>query len=276
MAIYAIGDVQGCFTELQALLQQINFSSINDTLWFAGDLINRGPNSLETLRFIKSLGNNAITVLGNHDLHALAVRAGIKKDKHDSLSALLNAPDADELFLWLRQQPLIHHDAEINFTLVHAGIPIEWSLNAALGYAGELQKVLSSDHYLEFLNHMYGDLPDVWHENLAGWDRLRYICNGFTRMRYCYPDGRLNLIEKSSPETLAKNSTEELTPWFDIKQRKTKSNNIIFGHWSTLGLKLDYGLYALDTGCLWGKHLTALKIDDELNYYQIKCPKHNR
>jgi len=272
MATYAIGDIQGCFTELQDLLEHINFSTDKDTLWFAGDLINRGSQSLETLRFIKSLGENAITVLGNHDLHALAVRAGIKKDKRDSLSSLLNAPDADELFNWLRCQPLIHHDAASNFTVVHAGIPPDWDLASALRYANELQQVLAGEHFLEFLEHMYGDHPDLWQEELSGWERLRYICNAFTRIRYCYPNGRLNLNEKNSPEFVAKNVNENIIPWFEVDNRKTKSDKIIFGHWSTLGLRIEEGIYALDTGCLWGRHLTALKIDDDLNYYQVKCP----
>jgi bis(5'-nucleosyl)-tetraphosphatase (symmetrical) len=273
MAIYAIGDVQGCYAELQNLLQKINFSTANDTLWFAGDLINRGPDSLETLRFIKSLGENAVTVLGNHDLHALAVRAGLKKDKRESLSSLLNAPDADELFDWLRCQPLIHHDSKVKFTLVHAGIPPDWNLKSALSYAQELQDVLSSDKYLDFIEHMYGDHPDFWQDDLTGWDRLRYICNGFTRIRYCYPNGRFNLIEKNSPEFVAKNVNENIIPWFNIDNRKTKSEKIIFGHWSTLGLRIEDGIYALDTGCLWGNHLTALKIDSELSYSQVKCPE---
>ncbi|MFV2060202.1 MAG: symmetrical bis(5'-nucleosyl)-tetraphosphatase [Gammaproteobacteria bacterium] len=274
MTIYAIGDIQGCFTELQQLLKKINFSKTNDTLWFAGDLINRGPESLETLRFIKSLGDSAITVLGNHDLHALAVRAGIKKDKHESLSNLLNAPDADELFNWLRCQPLIHHDPALKFTIVHAGIPPDWDLPSALNHGQELHQILSSDNYLEFLEHMYGDHPDIWQDTLSGWDRLRYICNAFTRIRYCYPNGRLNLSEKNSPEFVANNVNDNILPWFEVDNRKTKSDNIIFGHWSTLGLRIEDGLYALDTGCLWGKHLTALKIDSELNYSQVKCPDH--
>lgn len=275
MTIYAIGDVQGCFTELQNLLTEINFSKTEDTLWFAGDLINRGPDSLETLRFIKSLDDNAVTVLGNHDLHALAVKVGIKKDKQETLSKLLNAPDSDELFTWLRKQPLIHHDPKSKFTLVHAGIPANWDLKSALNYGEELHKVLADDNYIEFLEHMYGDHPDVWQENLIGWDRLRYICNAFTRIRYCYQDGRLNLTEKNSPEFVKKNTNENLSPWFELDNRKTKSEKIIFGHWSTLGLQIKNGLYALDTGCLWGKQLTALKIDSELNYYQVQCPKYN-
>ncbi len=275
MAIYAIGDVQGCYADLQNLLNKINFSATNDTLWFAGDLVNRGPNSLETLRFIKSLGNNAVTVLGNHDLHALAVQAGIKKDKHDSLSNLLTAPDADELFHWLRKQPLIHHDSELNFTLVHAGIPAEWDLKSALSYGQELHHVLSNDNYIEFLEHMYGDIPDRWNEKLTSWDRLRYICNAFTRMRFCYENGRLNLTEKNSPEFVAKNSNETLIPWFELDTRKTQSDKIIFGHWSNLGLRLQKTVFAIDTGCLWGNQLTALKIDKELKYYQVNCAKYN-
>jgi len=275
MAIYAIGDIQGCYSELQELLKKIHFSTDKDILWFAGDLINRGPSSLETIRFIKSLGENAITVLGNHDLHALAVQAGIKKDKRKSLADLLSAPDANALFNWLRRQPLIHHDSTVNFTLVHAGIPIEWDLESALAYGFELHQILSSDSYLDFLKHMYGDHPDMWSDDLSGWDRMRYICNGFTRMRYCYQNGQLNLTEKNSPDFVAKNSDENLIPWFEFENRKTKSENIIFGHWSTLGLKLENGIYALDTGCLWGNQLTALRIDHELKHFQVTCPNHS-
>jgi len=273
MAIYAIGDIQGCYTELQNLLDHIKFSPEIDTLWFAGDLINRGPQSLETLRFIKSLGSSAITVLGNHDLHALAVRAGLKKDKHNTLSSLIKAPDADELFYWLRQQALIHHDTSTNFTMVHAGIPAHWNLKQAISCGNELHEILSGDNFLEFLEHMYGDKPDIWQDDLKGWDRIRYICNAFTRMRYCYPNGRLNLIEKQSPEDTRNKGINELTPWFEMLNRKTQSEKIIFGHWSTLGLRLDNGIHALDTGCLWGNRLTALKIDDKLDYFQVECPK---
>ncbi len=275
MAIYAIGDVQGCYTDLQNLLSKINFSAINDTLWFAGDLVNRGPNSLETLRFIKSLGDSAVMVLGNHDLHALAVQAGIKKDKRDSLSSLLTASDADELFHWLRNQPLIHHDPELNFTLVHAGIPAEWDLKSALAYGQELHRVLSNDNYIEFLEHMYGNMPDRWDEKLTSWDRLRYICNAFTRMRFCYDDGRLNLTEKNAPEFVAKHSSEPLKPWFELNTRKMQSDKIIFGHWSNLGLRLQNTVFAIDTGCLWGNQLTALKINKELKYYQVNCAEYN-
>ncbi|VAX01319.1 Bis(5'-nucleosyl)-tetraphosphatase, symmetrical [hydrothermal vent metagenome] len=275
MTIYAIGDIQGCYADLQNLLSKINFSATNDTLWFAGDLVNRGPNSLETLRFIKSLGNSAITVLGNHDLHALAVRAGIKKDKKGSLSSLLSAPDADELFDWLRNQPLIHYDVTSNFTLVHAGIPAEWDLKSALNYGDELHKVLSDDSYVDFLEHMYGDIPNLWSEQLLSWDRLRYICNAFTRMRFCYDNGQLNFSEKNSPEYVTNNSNEALIPWFELENRKTQSDKIIFGHWSNLGLRIEQNIFALDTGCLWGKQLTALKIDNKLEYYQVNCPKNS-
>ena len=200
MAIYAIGDVQGCFDELQILLKQVNFKSDKDILWFAGDIINRGPQSLETLRFIKSLDANAVTVLGNHDLHTLAVANGRgKQGKKDTIKEILEAPDRDKLLDWLTQRPLMHYDQHLNVCLVHAGIHPQWSAEQALGHAREVEAVLQGAKSHEFFHHMYGDKPPKWSDKLDGWDRLRFITNVFTRMRYCDEKGRLSLRDKGAP-----------------------------------------------------------------------------
>lgn len=268
MAVYAIGDIQGCYDELRRLLDAINFSPSQDIVWFAGDLVNRGPKSLKTLRFVKSLGDSAISVLGNHDLHALAVHAGFKKDKHDSLKKLMQAPECDEIMDWLRQLPLIHHETQYGFTMVHAGLSPAWDLSLALSLGDELHQVLAGEHYREFLQHMYGDEPVYWDDNLKGWDRLRYICNCFTRIRYCEKNGALNLNEKGRPGTQA----QSLYPWFDLTNPPSSTQKIIFGHWSTLGYYQQNGFFGLDSGCLWGAKLTALQLDVE--HYpitQIDC-----
>jgi len=196
VAVYAIGDIQGCYRELRHLLEYLHFDPAQDRLWFTGDLVNRGPQSLETLRFIRGLGSAALTVLGNHDLHLLAAAdnpARIKK--RDTLNPIFDAPDRDELLLWLRQQPLLHHDAELNFTLVHAGLPPQWDLAQAQACAQEVEQVLRSAAHADFFAHMYGDQPDHWSDDLHGWERLRFITNCLTRLRYCDSEGRsLSLI----------------------------------------------------------------------------------
>lgn len=269
MATYAIGDLQGCYDSLLRLLEKLNFDKENDTLWFAGDLVNRGPDSLSTLRFVKSLGDKAITVLGNHDLHLLAIAAKHKSTKDSGLKDILNAHDSDELLNWLRLQPLLHHDSKLNFTMVHAGIYPSWSLKEAKKYANELEKVLRSKNYLDFILNMYGNLPEKWDENLNGWERLRFICNSFTRMRYCEMDGTLNFQSHGVPGTHPENTI----PWFDIPQRKAAEQRILFGHWSTLGKIEKENTYALDTGCIWGGELTALRLDNDCpEYISITCP----
>ena len=269
MATYAIGDLQGCYDSLLRLLDKLKFDSTKDKLWFAGDLVNRGPDSLSTLRFVKSLGDNAITVLGNHDLHLLAIAAKHKKTNDASLQELLNADDADELLNWLRLQPLLHHEAQFNFTMVHAGIYPGWSLENAQQYANELESILRSDSYLDFIFNMYGNLPEKWNDNLKDWDRLRFICNSFTRMRYCEIDGRLNFKSHGAPGTHPENTL----PWFEVPKRKAKKEHILFGHWSTLGKINKKNVYPLDTGCVWGGKLTALRIDtEEAEYISIDCP----
>ena len=271
MAIYAIGDIQGCFNDLQRLLDKLQFDSTTDTLWFCGDIINRGPASLETIRFIKQLGNSAITVLGNHDLHFLAVAfITDKPSKHDTFEDILKADDRDELVHWLRQQKLFHHDTEYNISMVHAGIPPSWTIDDASLYAGEMQAVLQSDNPKEFFQHMYGNQPKQWSKDLEGWDRYRFITNVFTRMRFCDAEGRPDFKFKGDIGT----QPEHLTPWFMHKDRLTKNDEIIFGHWSTLSNIDTKNIYPIDTGCLWGGKLTALKISHEDRVeLSIDCPK---
>ena len=269
MATYAIGDLQGCYDSLLRLLDNLKFDSTKDTLWFAGDLVNRGPDSLSTLRFVKSLGDHAITVLGNHDLHLLAIAAKHKNTNDKGLKDILSANDAGELLDWLRKQPLLHHDSQLNFTMVHAGIYPEWDLKTAQQSANELEVVLRSDDYLEFILNMYGNLPEKWDDKLQGWDRLRFICNSFTRMRYCEKDGTLNFKSHGAPGTHPENTL----PWFDISNRKISEERIVFGHWSTLGKITKKNIYALDTGCVWGGQLTALRLEKEKSeYISVDCP----
>ncbi len=269
MAIYAIGDVQGCFDELKALVEKISFNPKLDHLWFVGDLVNRGPNSLETLRWVKSLGDRAITVLGNHDLHLLAAFAGVKQiNSSSSLYPVLQANDVEELIDWLRNRPLMHFDQKLNFAMVHGGIIPQWSIKKALSRAKEVETGLRSKKYKEFLENMYGDKPDQWDKSLNGWDRLRVITNIFTRMRYCNNEGIINFSDKGPPGT----QKAGLQPWFEIKKRQSQNTTIIFGHWSTLGHYKGNNVIALDTGCLWGGFLTAVRIDDTKNKkYQIEC-----
>jgi len=268
MGCYAIGDIQGCFRELQTLLRQINYRPGRDRLWFTGDLVNRGPQSLETLRFVAGLGDHAVTVLGNHDLHLLAAAHEPRNIKRkDTLHAILDAPDRDELLDWLRRRPLLHHDPESGYTMVHAGLPPQWDLDAAARCAHEVEAVLSSPGFGSYLDHMYGDLPEIWREDLAGRDRLRFITNCFTRLRYCDADGRLALPYKGSPGSQPKG----IYPWFELADRRSRDQKIVFGHWSTLGERSDKGIFPLDTGCLWGGQLTALRLDGEPRWHRLPC-----
>ncbi|MGZ8216980.1 symmetrical bis(5'-nucleosyl)-tetraphosphatase [Methylomagnum sp.] len=258
MAIYAIGDVQGCFAELQALLEKLRFDPAQDRLWFTGDLVNRGPRSLETLRCIRGLGEAAVAVLGNHDLHLLAVALGVSKTKHrDTFGDVLAAPDRDELLDWLRHCPLLHREG--GFYLIHAGLPPQWSAEDAARHAAEVESLLRGDNYGEFFRHMYGDQPDMWSDYLRGWGRLRFITNCLTRLRYCEWDGRVEFKHKGVPGS----QPPHLRPWFDVPGRRSVDATIVFGHWSTLGFHAGPGVYGLDTGCLWGGELTALRLDGE-------------
>ncbi len=265
MADYAIGDVQGCFEELQLLLEKIAFNPSQDRLYFVGDIVNRGPKSLETLRFIKNLGDSAVTVLGNHDLHLLSVASGASKTKRrDTFGDILGAPDRDELLDWLRTRPLLHSDDK--FYLIHAGLPPQWDMDTAARCAKEVEAVLRKENGGGFFSHMYGDLPDQWSENLEGWPRIRFITNCFTRLRYCDRHGVLDMKEKGGLGSQA----GHLLPWFRVQGRRSKGATLIFGHWSTLGYHVENDCYCLDTGCLWGKDLTALRLDG--NYERFSVP----
>ncbi|PIE24869.1 MAG: diadenosine tetraphosphatase [Neptuniibacter caesariensis] len=261
MATYAIGDIQGCYDELQALLEKIRFSD-SDTLWIAGDLVNRGPKSLETLRFLKQLGNRAVCVLGNHDLHLLAVHYGAVNTKSsDTLSSILCAHDRHELMHWLRKQKLMFWDKDRGYAMVHAGIPPCWTIRKALKRAKEVEQVLKSTLAREFFNHMYGNKPDNWSAKHEGWNRLRLIANYLTRMRFCSPEGRLNFTAKGSLES----QPPGYLPWFKIPRKDPLEDNIniLFGHWAALEGKTGKpNVFALDTGCVWGNRLSALRLED--------------
>lgn len=269
MACYAIGDLQGCYRELKALLLELDYQPSRDLLWFTGDLVNRGPESLETLRFVAGLGDRAITVLGNHDLHLLAAAHDPRNIRRkDTLHAILDAPDRDELLDWLRHRPLLHHDSDYGYTMVHAGLAPQWDLATATECAREVETVLSGPDTGTYFDHMYGDQPDVWHADLTGWDRLRFITNCFTRLRYCDANGRLALQYKGSPGS----QPEGFYPWFEVDGRRSRDDNIVFGHWSTLGERTGRGIFPLDTGCLWGGKLTALRLDGTPRWYRLPCP----
>jgi bis(5'-nucleosyl)-tetraphosphatase (symmetrical) len=270
MATYAIGDIQGCFTALKNLLDHINFDPSNDTLWFTGDLVNRGPQSLETLRFVKSLGPQHRTVLGNHDLHLLALAHNAHAGWHDdTLQSVLTAPDKDELLTWLAQQPLIHYDVEFDYCMAHAGLASTWDLATAMVLSNEVSRMIQSSQAGEFYQNMYGNQPDYWLESLQGWDRLRCITNYFTRSRFCYMDGTLELTNKGTLE----NHPDDLMPWFLVPDRVSEDLRIIFGHWAALGGVTNTGrVYALDTGCVWGFSLTAMRLEDE-ERFQVSCEK---
>lgn len=262
MATYAIGDLQGCYSELIDLLGQIGFDGGSDRLWFTGDLVNRGPQSLDCLRFVKEMGESAVTVLGNHDLHLLAMAAGkMKPKKNDTVEDILAADDRNELLDWLRQQPLTHYDK--GYLMVHAGLLPQWDAERARELASEVETVLRSDDADEFYSHMYGNQPDTWSEDLKGMDRLRYITNCFTRIRYCHEDSRLDLTDKNPPGKQA----EHLIPWFQFETRPTRDIPILFGHWASLpfGNIKDfspYNVHPLDTGCVWGRRMTAMRLED--------------
>ncbi|MGR9074010.1 MAG: symmetrical bis(5'-nucleosyl)-tetraphosphatase [Gammaproteobacteria bacterium] len=266
MAVYAIGDIQGCFDDFMRLLEKIDFDPNSDQLWLTGDLVNRGPKSLETLRYVKSLGEAAVTVLGNHDLHLLAVASEKRKlRRKDSLKPVLDAEDCDELLFWLRHRPLLHHDD--NFCLIHAGLPPQWGFKKAKKMARKVEKILRGPDYKDFLHRMYGNKPDRWSSELKGLKRARFIVNCFTRMRYCYADGKLDFEHNAPPGV----HPDHLIPWYEHPRRKTASVKIVFGHWSTLGYYEGNNCYGIDTGCLWGGQLTALRLDGEIARTSITC-----
>ena len=265
MSTYAIGDVQGCYSELQNLLNEINFDERRDELWFVGDLVNKGPKSLQTLRFIKALGVNAKITLGNHVLHLLAVAKNIQPLlKKDTIQEILAADDVKELIDWLKSRPLLITDDNLNFTMVHAGLPPQWSLENAKEFAKECELILQSEKINKLLAEMYGDTPNIWVNSLQDYAKQRFIINCFTRIRFCNSDGMLDFDTKVAP---GKQNTS-LIPWYSLPNRKTKDNKIIFGHWSTVHIGNEknfkqYNVYPIDTGCLWGGRLTAMRLEDE-------------
>jgi bis(5'-nucleosyl)-tetraphosphatase (symmetrical) len=264
MATYVIGDLQGCLTPLVQLLEQIQYHPEQDTLWFAGDLINRGTESLETLRFIKSLGDRVKIVLGNHDLHLLAVSHGFGKLKRgDTLAEVLTARDRDELMDWLRRQPLCHYDEQFNTVMTHAGIPPCWDLQKTQALAKEVESLLQSDHVDDFFANMYGNTPNQWNDQLTGMDRLRAITNYLTRMRFCDENSKLDLESKEGVNTAVKG----YAPWFSYPTNLPDDCHIVFGHWAALeGKTQNERIHALDTGCVWGGSLTALRLEDRQRF----------
>ncbi|PPC80573.1 MAG: diadenosine tetraphosphatase [Methylotenera sp.] len=255
MATYAIGDIQGCYHAFQALLARIEFNQNKDQLWLVGDLINRGSGTLEVLRWCYAHRDNLRVVLGNHDLHALVVAEGIvAAHRGDTLDALMVAEDRDTLLTWLRHQPLIYKDAD--YLMVHAGLLPQWTVEQSMLYAAEVEGALRSKDYLHFLKHMYGNLPNHWDAKLSGLDRLRVITNAATRLRICTPEGEMEFKFKGE----LKDVPDGYVPWFDVPKRATKDIQVIFGHWSALGLQQRENVFALDTGCLWGGNLTAMNL----------------
>jgi bis(5'-nucleosyl)-tetraphosphatase (symmetrical) len=259
MALYAIGDLQGCNDELGALLKTLRFSADRDRLWFVGDLVNRGPDSLGVLRRIRSLGDAATVTLGNHDLHLLAVAFGSARIRSDdTLTETLAAPDRDALLEWLAARPLFHEDRALNVCMLHAGLAPQWDLTLARQCAREVENVLQRDPQKLF-ERLYGDQPDRWDPALEGEGRLRFIVNCFTRLRYVDADGRLALRVKGSPK---KAQSQSLIPWFEAREARWRGARLVFGHWSTLGFFNNDDVTGLDTGCVWGGTLTALRLDD--------------
>ncbi len=257
MTTYAIGDIQGCYSTFRRLLDRINFEPARDRLWLVGDLVNRGPQSLAVLRFVKGLGSRAITVLGNHDLHLLVVAAGhVKQHRGDTLTEVLRAPDREELLAWLRTRKMMH--AAGRYAMVHAGLLPQWSIAKALSLAREVEAALQGDDGDEFLRHMYGNRPDRWRDTLTGFDRLRVITNVMTRLRICTAHGKMEFAHKGKPAELPRG----YMPWFKVPRRRHRATTVIFGHWAALGLYLESNVAGLDTGCVWGRQLTAFRLAD--------------
>lgn len=257
MSTYAVGDIQGCYDSLRRLLDICDFDPAADNLWLVGDLVNRGPRSLETLRFVRALGSSATTVLGNHDLYLLMIAEGFgKRGKDDTLDAVLKAPDCEELLGWLRQQALCH--LADGYCMVHAGLLPQWTVLAARRLADEVEQALRGDSYRELMANLWGSEPADWSEALEGWSRLRVIVNALTRMRFCSPAGVMEFRTKGE----VSKAPAGYLPWFDVPGRKSAGSVLITGHWSALGLQIRPDLLALDSGCLWGGHLTAVRLED--------------
>lgn len=266
MATFAVGDLQGCFEPLRRLMERLPFDPARDRLWFVGDLVNRGPDSLRCLRFVKELGDSAICVLGNHDLHLICVAEGIERARpRDTLDEILAAPDRDELIGWLRARPLLH--AEDRHALVHAGLLPEWTVERARELASEVERTLRGPGYRRLLERLYGDQPDRWSDELEGVDRLRTIVNAMTRLRVCDASGAMVLRFKGEPGE----ASDEWIPWFDMP-RRSSDHTVVCGHWSALGLHLRPDLVSIDSGCVWGRCLTAIRLEDR-TLFQVDCPQ---
>ena len=267
MATYAIGDLQGCYDPLRRLLDRTGFDPACDRLWLCGDIVNRGPKSLKTLRYVVSLGDAVVSVLGNHDLHLLALAEGAIKytSRFESLYKVLQAPDCDELIAWLRRRPLAHYDAGLDTLMVHAGLWPKWSVKKALACSAEVEAALRGEVYPEILARMYGNTPRRWSGSLKGYRRLRVIINIFTRMRMLTETLSLNYTHTGPPWGARGN----LLPWYDFENTALGDTRIVFGHWSALGLVVLPKLICLDTGCVWGRELTAARIDEaDVRIYQ--------
>ncbi|SOD18890.1 symmetrical bis(5'-nucleosyl)-tetraphosphatase [Nitrosomonas ureae] len=265
MATYAIGDLQGCFTEFQRLIDLIRFDPMQDRLWLVGDIVNRGPDSLSLLRYIKQAGDAILMVLGNHDLHLLTVAAGKAKNlSNDTIQPILDAPDREELLHWLRHQKLFH--SEGHYTMVHAGLLPSWSISQAEQLAREVECALQQDNAQELLSRMYGDEPNYWQDEWADYMRLRVIVNAMTRMRVCTSEGKMNFTYKGNLQSVPSG----YFPWFNVPNRVSQNTTIICGHWSALGLHITDNIIALDTGCVWGGQLTAIRLEDR-RVFQLSC-----
>ena len=267
VATYAIGDIQGCYQALMQLLERIQFNKTRDRLWLVGDLVNRGPQSLEVLRFVRDLGDRAVTVLGNHDLHLVMQSEGYgRANSEDTLAPILAAPDRGELMAWLRSCPLVHR--EDNHLMVHAGLLPGWTADQALALSEEVRTALLRPDYRDFLANMWGSLPVAWQDDLQGWDRLRVVVNATTRMRFCTLAGAMDFRSKGPPE----HASEGSLPWFQLPHRAHADHTVVCGHWSALGLRLEHNLMALDSGCLWGGALTAVRLEDR-EVFQLPCER---
>ena len=265
MATYAIGDVQGCYDQLMRLLERCDYDERRDTLWFVGDLVNRGPQSLAAVRFVKGLGERAVTVLGNHDLSLLVVAEGAHKGHaSDTFGDVLAAPDREELLAWLRRQKMMH--ARGGYAMVHAGLLPQWSIPAALGLAAEAEAALRGPGYSGFLRSLYGNRPARWSDDLAGHDRLRIIVNAMTRMRLAAADGTMEFSHKLGLAS----APAGYVPWFDAPRRASRDTPVIFGHWAALGLVVREDVVCLDSGCVWGRRLTALRLEDR-RLFECDC-----
>ncbi len=271
MATFAIGDIQGCFETFQRLLVRCAFDLRYDTLWLVGDLVNRGPRSLETLRYVRDLGPAAVTVLGNHDLALLIMSHGQgRRFPDDTFDDILDAPDREQLIAWLRQQRLCYR--ERGFCMVHAGLLPQWTVDQALSLAAEVEAALRGPEYPAFMAHMWGSEPAAWRDDLVGWDRLRVIVNAMTRMRFCTPEGVMDFSVKGE----VTEGPPGYLPWFEAPSRLSADTTLITGHWSALNLRIEDNLLAIDSGCLWGGALTAVRLEDRAVFQEPCAPGESR